>query len=220
MKKFLFVVTMLVLISSVAMAADYWHFGIGLRAVGVFPKGNDYNNAMGEGLVLTFGNPDSKFTTQFEFDNWSVNYEKSNNTIGYIVPGGDTTLHFKALKQEYKGLGIGFFEKFRTIEFLPGFSNYVIGGAGGYFLNYRYEDTNAPLVGTTIRSSGYNSTFMASGGLGFDGRINGHITAYPGRVRHRSRHPWLGESGADADNLIGTGLRHRRRPAGAAQSGA
>lgn len=178
MKKFFFFVVILVLISNTTMAADYWHFGIGLRAVGVVPKGNDHANAMGEGLVLTFGNPDSKFTTQFEFDNWSVNYTKSNRTIGYIVSSEDTTLHIKTSKQEYKGLGIGFFEKFRTFEFLPGLSNYIIGGAGGYFLNYRYEDTNAPLVGTTIRSSGYNSTVMASGGIGFDGRINGHVTAF------------------------------------------
>jgi hypothetical protein len=179
MKKFFFFVTILLLISSTAMAADYWHFGIGLRAVGVVPRGNDYASAMGEGLVLTFGNPDSRFTTQFEFDDWSVNYHKSNNTITFFgVTGDSATLQTRETKQEYKGLGIGFFEKFRTFEFLPGFSNYIIGGAGGYFLNYKYENTNDPYAGTTIRSSGYHSTIMASGGLGFDGRLNGHVTAF------------------------------------------
>jgi hypothetical protein len=187
MKKFFLLITILVMASSSVFAADYWHFGVGVRITGVMPrsvslpngaKNDKYANALGEGIILTFGNPDSRFTTQFELDNWSMNYKKSNYVVNYFANDTSTTTSAKQGKQEYSGLGVGIFEKYRFLDLSPRFSNYIIGGFGGYFLNLKRELTLDPLPGTEIRSQGFHSLMMTAGGLGFEGRFNDHISSF------------------------------------------
>ena len=179
MKKFFLFVTILLLISGYASAADFWHFGAGIRATGVMPRGNQYSNALGEGILLTFGDPDSRFTTQFELDNWSVNFNRTQESITFFNVYGDSgSLQTRAPKFTYSGLTAGFSEKYRTFLFSPRFSNYIVGGLGGYFLNGKLESSNAPYSGTTMRSRGFFSVLSGSAGLGFEGRLNDHVMSF------------------------------------------
>jgi hypothetical protein len=173
MKRIFGIVAILLLASGIATAAEYWHFGAGARLTGVMP-GSDYSNALGSGLLLTFGNPDSRFTTQFDLDVWKVKYTKSDSMINVSVPGTPDTLRLR--KFEYYGLGAGAFEKFRAFDFSQKFSAYVIGGFGGYFLNRKREFSETGVE--TLKSDGMHSLFQVAGGVGFEGRINQHIYSF------------------------------------------
>ena len=208
MKKFFLFVTILLVLSSSAMASDFWHFGIGLRAVGVIPKPQQYNKAMGEGLMLTFGNPDSRFTTQIELDKWAVTYRRSDEPIViYNVTADTTTRHSIASKFKYSGLSFGFYEKFRALDFSPALSAYVIGGLGGYFINGKYESSLAPFAGTVMRSRGFFSVLSAAGGLGFNARFNAHFDSF---IEGRYVGLLGRQSGYDSPDMIQTyfGVRY------------
>lgn len=154
MKKLLGVV-MILLITGSAAAADYWHLGIGFRGTAVVP-GGDYENTMGFGVLASLGDPDSRFTTQLEVDQWESVYDVSG------------------LENRYSGFGAGFFEKFRLLNFMPSLSTYLIGGVGGYFLDYKREEV-VDGGGTDLRSQYLNSLWMTAGGLGFDFKIGQHL---------------------------------------------
>jgi hypothetical protein len=173
MKRIFGIVAILLLASGMATAAEYWHFGAGVRLTGVMP-GDDYSNALGSGLLLTFGNPDSRFTTQFDLDVWNVNYTIDDSLINVSVPDTPDTLRLR--KFEYYGLGVGAFEKYRFYDFSQKFSTYVIVGLGGYFLNRKSEFSETGVE--TMKSDGMHSLFQLAGGLGFEGRINQHISGF------------------------------------------
>ena len=67
MKKIIGVATLILLLCGSAVAADYWRLGVGVRGEGVIP-GGDHKNALGTGVVVSFNDPDSRFTTQVEVD--------------------------------------------------------------------------------------------------------------------------------------------------------
>lgn len=200
MKKFFFFVTIFLVISSSAIAADFWHFGIGLRAVGVIPEPQQYNNAVGGGLLMTFGNPDSRFTTQIELDKWTVNYKRSAfpDTV-FGITGDSTSMQIRPSKFKHSGLTFGFYEKFRAIEFSPALSAYIIGGFGGYFINAKYESSQAPFAGTVMRSRGYFSVLSGGGGLGLNAKVNSHFDSF---VEGRYIGLFKKEPGYDSPNYI------------------
>jgi hypothetical protein len=173
MKRIFGIVAILLLASGIASAAEYWHFGAGVRLTGVMP-GDDYSNALGSGLLLTFGNPDSRFTTQFDLDTWDVTYTKDDSMINVNAPGTPDTLRLRDF--DYFGLGIGAFEKYRMYDFSPRFSSYVIGGIGGYFLNRKREISESGIE--TMKSDGMHSLFQIAGGVGFEGKIGQHISGF------------------------------------------
>ena len=176
MKRIFGIVAILLMASGIATAAEYWHFGAGARVTGVMP-GDDYSNALGSGLLLTFGNPDSRFTTQFDLDVWDVKYNKDDSLIE-TQPLGDTVITYKKRDFEYYGLGIGAFEKYRFYDISANFSSYVIGGLGGYFLNRKREtrdDTGALIVKSI---DGMQSLFQMAGGIGFEGKFNQHLMGF------------------------------------------
>jgi hypothetical protein len=173
MKRIFGIVAILLLTSGIASSAEYWHFGAGVRLTGVMP-GSDYSNALGTGLLLTFGNPDSRFTTQFDVDSWKVKYTKSDSLINVSAPGTPDTLRLRNF--EYYGVGIGAFEKYRALDFSTRFSSYVIGGIGGYFLNRKREVSETGVE--TMKSDGMHSLFQFAGGIGFEGKINQHISSF------------------------------------------
>ena len=175
MKRIFGIVAILLLASGIASAAEYWHFGAGVRLTGVVP-GDDYSNALGTGLLLTFGNPDSRFTTQFEMDTWKVTYNKSDSLIE-TQPLGDSVITYKLRDYEYFGVGVGAFEKYRAIDFSSKFSSYVIGGVGGYFLNRKRETRDDSSV-RSMKSDGMHSLFQFAGGIGLEGKINQHVLAF------------------------------------------
>ena len=157
MKKLLGVV-MILLIAGSSAAADYWHLGIGFRGTAVVP-GGDYENTLGYGLLASLGDPDSRFTTQLEVDKWESVYD------------------IRGMENRYSGFGTGFFEKFRFLNFSPGFSAYLIGGIGGYFLDYKREEM-VENIGIELRSKYLNSLLMTAGGMGLDFGIGQHIIAF------------------------------------------
>jgi hypothetical protein len=157
MKKFLGVV-MILLIAGSSAAADYWHLGIGFRGTGVMP-GGDYENTLGFGLLASLGDPDSRFTTQLEVDRWESVYE------------------VRGLERRYSGFGVGFFEKFKLMDFSSSLSTYLIGGIGGYFLDYKREE-EVENIGVELRSQYLNSLVMTAGGLGFDFKMGQHLIVF------------------------------------------
>jgi hypothetical protein len=209
MKRFLFIVTILLLAANLSMADDYWHFGVGIRATGVIPNGqdrggNNYSNALGTGVLLTFGDPDSRFTTQVDLDKWSVNYTNSNVPITFWgVEGDSSSIQTRASKYQFGGLAVGIYEKYRTFEFSSKLSNYIIGGLGAYFLNGKFEESLSPYVGTRMTSRGYSSDVMAAAGLGFDARVSDHLTGFvEGRFNMIVSHPKKENDQNPIDNLM------------------
>jgi hypothetical protein len=175
MRKIFAVIAIILMASGYAAGADYWHFGMGMRLTGVMP-GKVYSNALGEGILLTFGNPDSRFATQFDFDNWGVSYQKTGDLIR-TNPITDTSATYKKREHQYSGLGIGVFERYRAIDFTERLSAYLIGGFGGYFLTSRQEESDA-IGKVAMQSKGQHSLGQLSGGLGFEGKFNDHLVGF------------------------------------------
>ena len=176
MKRILGIVAILLLASGYAAAADYWHFGVGVRVAGVIP-GKDYENALGKGILITFGNPDSRFTTQMDLDSWGVTYTKAGDLVETSPAATPDSLKtYKLRNYEYTGLGAGFLEKYRALDFSTKLSSYVIAGIGGYFLDRKHEESDNGTI--TMRTTGMHSLFQIAGGVGFEGRLNGHISGF------------------------------------------
>jgi hypothetical protein len=176
MKRIFGIVAILLLASGIASAAEYWHFGAGVRLTGVMP-GDDYSNALGSGLLLTFGNPDSRFTTQFDIDTWDVIYTKDDSLVESSPLGTPDSLKtYKLRDYEYFGVGVGAFEKYRFFDFSPKFSSYVIGGIGGYFLNRKREAYESGIL--NMKSDGMHSLFQIAGGIGLEGKVTQHISGF------------------------------------------
>jgi hypothetical protein len=173
MRKVLSIAAIILIAFGYAAGADYWHFGIGAKFDGVVP-GKDYSNALGGGILLTFGNPDSKFTTQFDFDKWGVQYTKSGDRIK-TSPLGQTDT-YKTREHKYSGLGVALLERYRAVDFSNAFSGYIIGGFGGYFLDYKREEADNGTV--TMKSKGLHSLGQITGGIGLEGQINPHTMAF------------------------------------------
>jgi len=165
MKKLISFIAIILILTGTASAAEYWRFSMGLRGTAVFP-GDDYSNAIGVGAIAGFGDPDSKFDTQIEFDTWKVKYNYS---------GSDTA--YTGRKHHYSGLGFGLYEKYRILDLNSRFSPYVLGGAGAYFLELKREEM-ADIVGLQLRSQYIHSLFTMSGALGVDGRVSDHLSAF------------------------------------------
>lgn len=146
-------------------AAEYWHFGLGLKGTAVIP-GEDYSNAFGVGVITSFGDPDSRFTTQFEVDNWGVTYDFDITT--------DT---LPTLEHQYAGLGVGVYEKFRIFDVSSRFSPYVIGGLGAYFLEMKREELT-DIQGLQLRSRYLHSIVMMAGGLGVEAGLNENFSTF------------------------------------------
>jgi opacity protein-like surface antigen len=157
MKKLLGVVMILCIAGSSA-AADYWHLGIGFSGSEVVLRGN-HKNTQGFRILASLGDPDSRFTTQLEVERWESVYD----------------LH--GLENRYSGFGAGFYEKFRLLNFSTAISTYLIGGVGGYFLDYKKQE-EVENVGLDLRSQYLNSLWTTAGGLGLDFRFGQHIILF------------------------------------------
>lgn len=193
MRNLVGIVTILFVTATSASAAEYWHFGLGVRGTAVVP-GEDYSNALGMGVVATFGDPESKFTTQLELDSWKVAYDFDvvGDTLGEI-------------EHEYSGLGFGIYEKYRILNLSSRFSPYIIGGVGAYFLELkRAEDTG--VVGLQLRSQYLHSVFMAAGGLGFETGLSSHLSIFA-----EGRYVYMGSDRDEDTDLLQSylGLRYR-----------
>jgi hypothetical protein len=175
MRKIFGIAAIILIASGYAAGADYWHFGIGTRIEGVKTSGKDYHNALGGGLLLTFGNPDSRFTTQFDLDKWGVTYH-INGDLVRTNSVTEPTPTYKVRDRNYSGLGVGMFERYRAFDFTDNYSAYVIGGIGGYFLDYKEEMSDNGVV--TLKSKGLHSLGQLAGGIGFEGRFDQHILGF------------------------------------------
>jgi hypothetical protein len=175
MKKIISIVGILLVLSGCATAAEFWHFGAGLRLTGVMP-GKDYANALGGGVLLTFGNPDSRFTTQLDLDSWNVTYQKSDSLIRIVDPNDTANVTVRERNFSYSGMGAGVYEKYRAFDFSQKISTYVIGGFGAYFLDRKREDQTNFVV--SMKSFGLHSLLHWSAGLGFEGQITSHISSF------------------------------------------
>ncbi|HBC45667.1 MAG TPA: hypothetical protein DEO84_06940 [candidate division Zixibacteria bacterium] len=174
MRKIFIVAVMILMASGYAAGADYWHCGVGVKFAGVMP-GKDYSNTLGGGLLVTFGNPDSRFTTQFDVDKWSKKYNKSGDTI-LTSAFGVIPATYKLRERHYSGLSVGIFEKFRAVDFSNAFSAYMIAGIGGYFLNFKWEESDNGTV--NLKSKSQHSLGHLSGGLGLEAQFNQHVYAF------------------------------------------
>lgn len=146
-------------------AAEYWRFGLGLKGTAVIP-GENYSNTLGLGVIASFGDPDSRFTTQFELDSWKVTYDFdfSSDTL-------------PTLEHQYSGLGVGVYEKFRILDLSSWFSPYIIGGVGAYFLELKREELT-DILGLQLRSQYLHSIVMLAGGLGAEVGLNEHFSTF------------------------------------------
>jgi hypothetical protein len=165
MRNLVGIVAILFVAATSASAAEYWHFGLGIKGTAVVP-GEDYSNALGMGVVATFGDPESKFTTQLDMDTWKVAYDfdVAGDTLGEI-------------EHEYSGLGFGIYEKYRILNLSSRFSPYIVGGVGAYFLELKRAEDNG-LGALQVRSQYLHSLFMAAGGLGFETGLGSHVSIF------------------------------------------
>jgi hypothetical protein len=174
MRRIIGIIAIVLLASGYAAGADYWHFGIGTKLAGVMP-GKEYSNALGGGILLTFGDPDSKFTTQIDFDTWGVDFTKSGDYI-LTSPITDTIPTYKIRQRKYSGLGLGLFERYRAFDFSDALSAYVLGGFGGYFLDYKEEMSDNGTI--LMQSKGLHSLGQIAAGLGFEGKIYQRVSGF------------------------------------------
>jgi len=165
MRNLISIIAILLIIMGTATAADYWHLSLGLRGTAVFP-GDQYSNAFGVGAIASFGDPDSKYNTQIEFDTWKTQYD---------YKGSDPL--FVGKKHRYSGLGFGAFEKYRFFKQASRYSPYVIGGLGAYFLELKREE-ETDIVGVQMRSKYIHSLFCAAAGIGFEARLNDVVSTF------------------------------------------
>jgi len=179
MRKIMGIAAIILLVSGYATAADFWHFGVGLRATGVMPSNDSlYANALGVGVLLTFGDPDSRFTTQVDLDAWSVEYTKDGEVVEDSPIGTpDSAKTYRLAQYEYSGMGVGFLGKFRAYDFSNTFSTYIIGGLGGYFLDLKRERRNDD-GSITVKSNGFHSLIQYAGGVGLEGRLSQHFSSF------------------------------------------
>ena len=126
MKRIIGVATIILILCGSAVAADYWRLGIGVRGEGVIP-GGDHSNAFGAGVVVSMGDPDSRFTTHFEVDVWEVSYAYDGSDSSLYYDSNGTRVGFEHI---YSGFGAGIYEKFRMFNITSGISTYAIGGIG------------------------------------------------------------------------------------------
>jgi hypothetical protein len=173
MRKIFSIAAIILIAFGYAAGADYWHFGVGAKFEGVIP-GKNYSNALGGGLLLTFANPDSRFTTQFDLDKWGVQFTKSGDSVQTSAFGQPYTA--KLREQQYSGLGVALLERYRAIDFSNAFSGYLIGGIGGYFLDYKREEGSNGTV--NMKSKGLHSLGQLSGGMGLEAQINPKTMAF------------------------------------------
>ncbi len=165
MRKIFGICAVLLLVSGVAAGAEYWHFGLGVKAIVASP-GSGYSTAYGGGITANFGLPDSKFVTQLEFEKWKSTY--------YLTFPEDTM----STKHQYSGLGAGFFEKYRGLDISSKFSGYVIGGFGAYFLELKRK---VLLTGTNqyeLRSVHLHTVPFLAGGLGIEGKLKSNLYCF------------------------------------------
>lgn len=165
MRNLIGIIAILFVTAASSPAAEYWHFGLGLKGTAVIP-GEDYSNAFGVGIIASFGDPDPRFATQFEVDNWKVTYDFDITT--------DT---LPTLEHRYSGLGVGVYEKFRIFDVSSRFSPYVIGGLGAYFLELKREELT-DIQGLQLRSRYLHSVIMMAGGLGIEAGLNENFSTF------------------------------------------
>lgn len=165
MRNLVGIIAILFVTSVSSPAAEYWRFGLGLRGTAVVP-GETYSNTLGLGVIASFGDPDSRFTTHFELDTWKVTYDFDIST--------DT---LPTLEHHYSGLGVGVYEKFRIFDLSSRFSPYIIGGLGAYFLELKREELT-DIQGMQLRSQYLHSIFTMSGGLGIEAGLNERISTF------------------------------------------
>jgi hypothetical protein len=180
MRKIVGIAMILLMISGYAVAAEYWHFGAGVRLTGVMP-GGDYSNALGVGGLLTFGDPDSRFTTQMDFDTWNTTFTRDGVMVLYSteeqLQQTPPDSVWRLADHKYTGIGFGIYEKYRALDISSRFSSYIIGGFGAYFLDFQREE-RTDYATVEMRSYGLHSLYQLSGGIGFDAAINAHFTGF------------------------------------------
>jgi opacity protein-like surface antigen len=180
MRKIIGIVVILLMASGYAAAAEYWHFGAGVRLTGVVP-GKDYSNALGMGALLTFGDPDSRFTTQMDFDTWNAKFTRDGeivlvSTLQQLSQDPPDSV-WKMAEHKYSGIGFGVYEKYRALDISSTFSTYIIGGFGAYFLDFQREE-RTDYATVEFRSYGLHSLFQLAGGLGLDAAFSQHVACF------------------------------------------
>lgn len=165
MRNLISITAILLIITGTAFGADYWHFSLGLRGTMVFP-GDQYSNAFGAGVIAGFGNPESKFNTQFEFDSWKTTYDYEG-----------TDPQFIGTRRQYSGLGFGAFEKYRLFDQSSRYSPYIIAGLGAYFLEFKRQE-EVDIVGIQWMSKYIHSLFSVSGGVGVEAKVMGKFSGF------------------------------------------
>jgi len=165
MRNLISIIAILLIIAGTAAAADYWHLSLGIRGSLVFP-GERYSNAVGIGAMASFGDPESKFSTQLEFDNWKTTYDYKGSDPQFI-----------GREFRYSGLGFGAFEKYRFFNQSSRYSPYAICGLGAYFLELKREEI-VEIVGVQLMSKYIHSLFSGSAGLGVEANLSARITTF------------------------------------------
>ncbi len=194
MRNLVGIMAIILVTAASSSATEYWHFGLGLKGSAVIP-GETYSNTFGFGIIASFGNPDSRFTTQLELDTWRVAYD--------LDVSGDT---LGELEHRYAGLGIGAYEKFRIFSPSSRFSPYIIGGVGAYFLELKRQEVT-DIQGLQLRSQYLHTLLMMAGGLGIEADLNEHISTFV-----EGRYVILNKSNAKIDKDIVhsyLGIRYR-----------
>ena len=158
MKRILGFMAILIFAAGNISAAEYWHAGVGVKGTLVIP-GDGYENAWGTGVIVSLGDPDSRFSTQFEVDRWIVTYRN-----------GDSTSTYHNRKHKYSGLGLGIFEKFKALGFSSNVAAYLITGLGGYFLELSREE-QLEFGGLQMRNTYLHPRMMWANGLGVEAQM-------------------------------------------------
>lgn len=207
MKKLFLVVVMIVALSAVGSAQQYWHLKTSLDGRAAVPADSN-GMALGYGLSFTFGRPGGTYDIGFEIAKWSRKYNLYNALIDSVQAGyyESTGVPEGKTKAENRQRGLAFSTSFRYrfIE-LSSYRPYFGAGGGFYFIRVNREEARPdPLTGVySIDNVDYyldtkgQSFFL----LGLDANFLAHTTLYlEGRATYifdfeRWDHPYIFSGG-------------------------
>jgi len=174
MRKIVCLLAAFLMLTGYAAAIEYWKFEAGMKGVYVMPS-DDYENAMGIGLVGDFVKPSSRFSVQVEFETWRVSYDSTIQNPTTLIDS-----LYPVRENQYSAITVGAFLKYRTFNFTPSFSNYLIAGAGGDFISYKKDiiEISATDTNKVLHSMYLHPRFMAAAGLGFEYNIFTRFTLF------------------------------------------
>jgi hypothetical protein len=149
MRKVMVGAILVLMVSTVALAQDFWHIKVGAGAIIAMPK--DGNGAgFGPGGTVIFGYPQGNFDVGFEARKWSRDYDINDEFMtalsdsGILREGGlpnGAQVHKSTARYEDSGLSFAFNMRYKFYDITPSIGTYAGAGLGVYIIQVRREES-------------------------------------------------------------------------------